>query len=232
MWCFCEELTCFFRWLDKWQTLISGGAAVLAAIVTCWLLWRQIRVQRDQIAKEHARAEDARQRRSLSLRAKSPFALDSLSNYAEACLKRTWSPPIPTTSGPPPTLPADAIDRIAELIEFTDNISARYLALLVAQCQINDARIRGGTSHNDDEILMATIIRWLADSAFEYGRLEADRYRPDPSEANVRNALRMIAHESLMHWPDQTREMIARVLPRAVRLAQRFQSDIEARENA
>jgi hypothetical protein len=70
----------FWQFVDHWQTLIAGGAALLAAVVT-------IVVLNCQIHQTRKLANDQRRRRERASLAVLPLALSELQQYARACIR-------------------------------------------------------------------------------------------------------------------------------------------------
>ena len=210
---------CFFDWLDKWQTLVSGSLALLAASLAAGLLYWQIRVQLKQIKDFERISNDAIKRRGFSLRVRMSFALDSICVYAKDCFNWAWEHPgYVRRMDKKPLFPQEAIDIIASNIEFADNNTARYLATLSLQCRwLNEDILK-----SDIEvfiILHAVIVRSMAGNAFAFSHLHTDSIDRGLDEKSMTDAFNVIAEDYIERAPDRIESVRDQVIPTAVATA-------------
>lgn len=139
----------FWQIVDHWQTLITGIAALLAAVVTIVVLNCQIRETRE-------RANDQRQRRERAARAVLPLALAELQQYARACIRglydlRPYFQPHGSldqaqvdkcrSAWPSPSLPDDVLSALKEWIEFSDKVPAEAASTLIRRLQVQKSHL-------------------------------------------------------------------------------------------
>lgn len=200
MWCLCETFSCVISWLKEWQTFVTGMLAVLAATVAAALVGVQI-------FADHRRAESQRKRKAAALRARMPLDLDDVRQYARDYFAWAWTPFVNsqhrTVTGTPPSLPVEAMEGLATVIEYMDSESAAYLALLLAKCHTNSRRMLQ-SSKPAFHMMGAVTLQWLADEAESYAWFTATAYRPEPSDAKLRAAFEAAADHSLKHFPNVT----------------------------
>ncbi len=130
-----------FRWLYDYQTLI--------ALIGAW--WAAKAVY-DQLEHDKALAARDLQDRRAAARAVLPFALSSISEYAEKCcqqlkliLQKVEDHVLPTaTEVPPfPELPAASIASIQELVQSIDDSERVFSSVLLSSLQIQQSRLIG-----------------------------------------------------------------------------------------
>ena len=202
--------------LKDWQTLIAGGAALGAAIITVRVMMRQVRLQQEQIDEVREAAEDQRQRKLFACRAVMPADLSSIIQYTHECafaaglgiqMIRDGGQRKPLTC---PKLPGHVISNLQRLMEQFDEENAKHIADLLSCYQIQYARLSGEigyfntpdrlgtyrvmTEHNMEFTLEKTVELFLrAESMLKFARREIDAV-PElkPSEEAVGNALRIL----------------------------------------
>jgi hypothetical protein len=159
------------NWLDQWQTLISGTGAIIAASVTAFLFWKQLRS--DKVLEE-----GRRRRRLAATRSRLQLALSNATQYANDALTLLKAYLDAVVSGgdtealanePRPTLPEAAILAFETMIEATDD--EKFSALIadaVSQMQVMNSRLRG--IHSDAGVLGARNVHaYLLNAARIYG---------------------------------------------------------------
>jgi hypothetical protein len=139
----------FWQFVDHWQTLITGIAALLAAPVTIVVLNCQIRQTREL-------ANDQRQRQERAARAVLPLAVSELQQHARACIRGLYElRPYFQPSGsldqekvnkcletwPSPPLPEDVLSVLKEWIQFSDNAPAEAASTLIHRLQVQKSRL-------------------------------------------------------------------------------------------
>jgi hypothetical protein len=141
--------SCFWQIVDHWQTLIAGGAALLAAGITTIVLICQIR-------ETAHHADDQRQRRARAALAVLPLALSELQQYAGSCIRGLYElRPYFQNHGsldraqadkclsawPSPRLPEDVLSVLKECIEFSDQAPAEAASTLIRRLQVQQSRL-------------------------------------------------------------------------------------------
>jgi len=194
----------FSCWIYDWQTLLAGVLAVLAAVIGSVLLWRQIRLSKEQEAER-------RRRRFNAARATMPLLLSGICAYARDIASVLRS--IHRSAGQyafgadslinnAPALPGELTPALERLIESTgDDELAKHIADLLSQIQIINARISeiprlspaaGGLQLMiEDYMIQAASIYAAASSLFGFARREA----PDLASSErmeVRSALNLL----------------------------------------
>jgi len=177
------------NWIYHYQTLLSGTAALLAAVITVGILWLQMR------ASERAH-EEVIQRRFRSAKANLPLSLSDLFDYGEACIKVLSSFTKKSTGSEPiqanvcaPEIPKAALSNLTELIEYSDHSDARYLESLLRFIQVQNSRFRStlrdihpsdsngkivGKHNLRHDVLDAHILLAMAGHIFPFARREVD----------------------------------------------------------
>jgi hypothetical protein len=203
---------CIVAFLDKWQTLITGLLALLAAIPTIILLHKQINV-----SERHERTR--RKTTEAASRAVLPLTLSTIIDYAEqssntlhTLYQNREGEVIPerVRAIDIPIVPESAIDSLQSMIEASTNPEiAKVIAKIIGKIQIQNSRIRSVIHQEQairpDHIMLVTakniegyvidsaIIRTLAESLFAYARFESEA----PEEVNWDNVSRSLR---LLNW--------------------------------
>lgn len=177
---------CWIDWLDHWQTMLSGLAAVAAAVVSIVYLKSQISLAAHQDARQRrARLASARLRLSVVLADITLFSNEGitlLKEYLDAALR---NPKLmeTLTMRPRPAFPDQAIILFESLIEATDDQNfAALIAQLATEMQVLNSRMRnlardwrGMDSVNVEAYLMcAAKVGGIASSLYGYARREVD----------------------------------------------------------
>lgn len=200
-------MTDWVEFANKWQTLISGGLAILAALIGAGFVYHQTRqAQRfelDRLSRRHAAA-----------RSTLPLVLSSTMEYARAIgrdLRRLY------LAAPGnhiqrealiaweiPPLPQGETAALAEVIEAASNHVAEVIADLLGHLQVQAGRLRGlhadvtaGTAGRRN-ILKSEIDEYIQDIAdiharcellLDYARREAETAQPMPLAEDKLRAL-------------------------------------------
>lgn len=138
-------LECIVEFLNKWQTLITGLLALLAAIPTVYLLHRQI-----NLSERHERTR--RETSEAAARAVLPLTLSAIIDYAEqssntlhTLYQNREEEVIPESirAIELPLVPESAISSLQSMIEASTNPSIiKVVAKLIQKIQIQNSRIR------------------------------------------------------------------------------------------
>lgn len=192
------------EWLYRWQTLVTGGAAVIAAATSIWFLSKQVRQ-----ADSH---EQARQRRRhAAARATLPLALSQICSYAETVareldrlrhwLEATSEDPAPAFSRPTP--PAELVASLERMIEATDDskitgtlsdiiIEMQVLAANLESLGGNEGRRRSSLPNIDAYMVRAAKVHALASSLFAFARGEQESLSKIDLAAEVVRSLKLM----------------------------------------
>lgn len=163
-------------WVYAHENLASGLLALAAALIGAYLIHRQIS-QSDRI--EQRRIGSKRE----AVRAVLPLALSTMTNYAEAsgraafalldqCVGRS----LPTSGVVLPDVPLPPVEALAtlkELVEYLDPSEVRPIALLIADIQVQSARLQDAiaSSPGGSRIVLQTNLEECAlDAAIVYAR--------------------------------------------------------------
>lgn len=216
-----------FQWLEDYQTLITGIAAVIAARLSIQTIERQIK-QADEAAKSQlAQVEriesERKEAKRTAVRAMLPLSLSSLSDYAQTCGLTLYKlhvaapePNVPVFEYQPqgdtefPPLPDDAIATIKELIEFSNPELVRLLSELAAKVQVQSSRLRGlkralaanstVSKHSIEAYTLdAAEIYARCSSLFDYGRFKTERLPNKLTTADISSAIHNIGIYDNLH---------------------------------
>jgi hypothetical protein len=160
--------TSFGEFLDRYQTLITGVFAVLAATGTIGAMMYQVAQQRDI-------EDERRRRRNNAARAALSLALSELCQYAKDCVtiladvRRTASVDRHTVMRVSlnqltsfPIIPAGLVPVLRDCIESAELDAAAALSALPTALQIQDARVTSSVRHAalaTDHLTVATSVR-------------------------------------------------------------------------
>lgn len=200
-------MTDWVAFADRWQTLISGGLAILAALIGAGFVYHQTRQARgfesDRLVRRHAAA-----------RSTLPLVLSSIMEYARTIgrdLRHLYlaapgnhveREALITWEIPP--VPQGETTALAEVIEAASNEVAEVIADLLGRLQVQAGRLRGlhadavaGTAGRRN-ILKSEVEEYIQDIAdiharcellLDYARREADTVQPMPLAADKLRAL-------------------------------------------
>lgn len=192
---------------NKWQTLISGGLAILAALIGAAFVYHQTRQARlfelDRLGRRHAAA-----------RSTLPLVLSSVMDYARAVGRdlRQLYLAAPANhiqrealiAWEVPPVPQGETVALAEVIEAASNDVAEVIADLLGRLQVQAGRLRGlhadvtaGTAGRRN-ILKSEFDEYIQDIAdiharcellLDYARRETDTVQQAPLAADKLRAL-------------------------------------------
>jgi hypothetical protein len=205
-----------FRWLEDYQTLIAGLAALLAARWSVRAILLQIkkddRAVRAQMMQVERIESERKIARHTAVRATLSLSLSALCNYAQNCglllhglLLSCENEVLPASARVPefPPLPDGAIATIKELIEFSDAPLVRTLSQLSAKLQVQSSRLRGlkrdfvvGTNINqlllEAYTLDATEVYARCSALFDYARSNTEEPPPELTLPEISRAIHNI----------------------------------------
>ncbi|PSH59044.1 hypothetical protein CU102_27725 [Phyllobacterium brassicacearum] len=150
--------------IKDWQTLITGGFAILGA----FLLWIQILDQRKIAQRELERT-------NISARIRLPHALSELIDYWQACFE-AWELKKPDSR---PSAPSSALQLVMDAGVSSDTGTFESFRRLVVLAQAFEARLsnrRGFVPINQLDQMIADLatLTFLTNNLFDYGRFECD----------------------------------------------------------
>lgn len=121
--------------LEKWQTLVGAGIALLAAVIAVWNTTRSLQDAREL-------EQNRRVRKHAAVRALLPLALSQVLDYAN---RSAWSlnglitscqnnvlPAMTASARVVQPIPKETLNGLAEFIEYSDTIDVRVIELTVA----------------------------------------------------------------------------------------------------
>lgn len=198
---------CSTEFFCKWQTLISGILALVAAVWTVCVLKRQI-----NLSERHERTR--RETSEAAARAVLPLTLSAIINYARQSSNTLYAlyknregevitERMQTIELPP--IPESAIGSLQSMIEASTNQAVvKVIAKIIGKIQIQNSRIRSVvheeqavrpnhvslvTARNiEDYIIDSAIIFAFAESLFDYARLQSET----PEEVKWSNVSRAL----------------------------------------
>lgn len=174
--------------LDHWQTLITGGLAVLAALGTILVMKWQTSIQKDQF-------ESVQRRKAWSAQAKLPDALSAINEYSRAVMAALTSG---DASGV--VYPTEAVRELKDSIEYIEERAAKRVFELVSRLQVQRARFleyaerhrgRPFDLEGQQYVYDAVLLTAFTDSLYEFARGEGE-YGPTgkPSRKDMMSSLR------------------------------------------
>lgn len=203
----------------EWQSLIAATLAATVASVAAYVAFQNT-------TRSLAHAEDLerrrRSRKQAALRAMLPLALAAVSDYAERSahaltelMKSLNGEGLPWATAPEnlaQPLPTDALETLADFIEYSDQVDVSVLEGTVAWIQIHDSRVRGIVKDNRNPSRETVVVRHtletgILDAAsiyagaaciYEYARRQSDQIPRILSWDAVRGGLR-----NMRFWDDQ-----------------------------
>lgn len=202
VWSLCGDFNCAISWMDRWQTMLTGLAALIAAAVSVYFVQKQI--EQTESAEAHRR-----KRRLAAARSRLQLTLSTVSHYGSdsiVFLKRlrdavSVDGAIPTLADAPrPILPEPAVLALEAVIEATDSDSfAGFLADLISEMQVLNSRLSGlpdqarelGIGNLDSYLMNAAKVYAFASGSFPYARRETEEPPTRLDWADVVSALRL-----------------------------------------
>lgn len=185
---FCQSSACLIDWIDHWQTMITGAAAVGAAYLAYRVSRGQLQAARDQILAQQNADIARRNARKRAVRASLPVTLSSICQYAEdtahALADRhavTMIEAVFPHNGEPaqmPRFPTDAIAVLERLLEFVDDEPVagriesifREAQVLETRCVNLEREGYASAEFIESMILQASSLYARAESLFAYAR--------------------------------------------------------------
>jgi hypothetical protein len=170
---------CAEAWINRYQALITGTVASLAAIATIFTIRAQIKQVSDA-------EEDRSQRQEIASRAKLLMALDVLSDYVDTCIRELARLHSVDSFGKPvvnvpdnfslPEIPMYAVENIEGGIAYARKDRINRIRGLLTWLQIQYARVRDNSGvkrsiHSRDQAIFdAFQLRVLINKLFNYAR--------------------------------------------------------------
>lgn len=156
----------------EWQTLIAGGAALTAAVITVAYMKFQINLQRSQYESDKERHGEIQRRKELAAKAGLPDALSAICKYTTGCINYLLGDE--GIKGLP-DVPTDAINVVKICIEHVAPEPAQKLSELIVHYQITNSRLSNHhrtekPRENVDRMYDVVCLRALTDRMFEYAR--------------------------------------------------------------
>jgi len=203
----------FWGFVYDWQTLISGGVALLAGLV----VYAQLRIQRQQLDEERRKYNDLLKRQERAARIRIPHALAELMVFVEEGFY-LW-----TTGGLKALkLPPQPIEVLMSAAEAIDDQSYESVRELVSALQIFESRHleRKGLSHFDPGQVAVDLakLEFQIDRLFPFGRMANDEPVPFVKPAKEEIAKIFGKHETRLTMRAGNTANIQERLQRALRL--------------
>jgi hypothetical protein len=200
--------------VDHWQTLIAGALAIAAAFIGGYFVNAQIQLARTQEA-------DRLRRRHAATRATMSLTLSALMEYARLCgralrilylsSRRTDVRQAEMEAFELPPVPADKIDKLAEIIEAGRPDVGNAIARVLNKLQVQDGRLRSqkaevldphGHSRSvpkivlDDYIIDAADLYARCEGLLDYAREDSEDIGGEPAATDLLRALKLMGfHE-------------------------------------
>ena len=183
---------CYVEWLDRWQTLITGILALIAAGVAAKIGQGQLAAAKGQINLQRELDARARQARLRAARAKLPLALSRVCSYASGIAKELQpfhgasdmdvvfnhlTAKRPAALDAFPDHPIAVLEAVIEFVE--DEAVAQRIESILREAQVMDARLQQLDSDHvskmwvESIMLQAASIYARAESLFYYARNQA-----------------------------------------------------------
>jgi Tfp pilus assembly protein PilN len=167
------EFGCFEFWLNRYQTLLAGIAALLAASASVFYLRKQIgqaeQHRQDQLLRDRAAA-----------RTVLPLALSTICEYANRSVQ-SLNERYAGGSAELPPIPMDALDQLVATVRTLEIQHVEPFAKIAQEIQVHNARVsdrrenrRINEANFQEYLLDAAEIYARASSLFEFARLETD----------------------------------------------------------
>ena len=202
VWSICGDVHCVVSWMDRWQTMLTGLAALIAAAVSVYFVQKQIaQAESAEAHRRKRRLAAARSRLQLALSTVSHYASDSivfLKRLRDAVSADQAIPPL--AEAPRPILPEPAVLALEAVIEATDSDSfAGFLADLISEMQVLNSRLSGlpheaqqlGALSLDSYLMNAARVHAFASGTFPYARRESTEPPTELDWADIVAALRL-----------------------------------------
>jgi len=182
----------FPAFLYDWQTLISGGAAVLAAIATVIYVRRQIGLQQKQIELQRDQYQQESRQKVKAALIRVPHALVEIQKYLEGCFQAWESEKLEDRPHPP----ADALKVIMDAAAYVDDESFESMRQLVVHSQTFESRLTSSGKRPvnvlSDMVIDLAELSYLTLRLFDFGRMEKGATTiayVKPTRADIEHAL-------------------------------------------
>lgn len=155
----------FWGFVYDWQTLISGGVALLAGVV----VYAQLVVQRKQLAEERRKHLDVLKRQERAARIRIPHALAELMEFVENGFIAWGARSLNTIK-----LPVRPVETLMSVAEAIDDTSYETVRELVSALQVFESRhLEKRRSHFDPGQAAVDLARleFQIDRLFPFGRM-------------------------------------------------------------
>lgn len=159
--------------LYDWQTLISGGLAILAALATVIYLRRQIALQQEQVDLQRDQYQQESRQKVKTALIGVPHALVEIHSYLGGCFD-AWKAENPDDRPAPPT---DALTIIMDAAAYVDDESFDSFRHLVIASQTFETRIASPgrqRAHNTLSTMIVDLaeLSYLANRLLRFARME------------------------------------------------------------
>lgn len=156
-----------------WQTLISGGLAVLAALATVVYLRRQIALQQEQVDLQRNQYRQENRQKVKTALIRVPHALVEIHSYLVGCFD-AWKAENPDDRPAPPT---EAVKVIMDAAAYVDDESFDSFRHLVISSQTFETRIASPgrqRAHNTLSTMIVDLaeLSYLTTRLFRFARME------------------------------------------------------------
>lgn len=182
------EFGCFEFWLNRYQTMLAGAAALGAAGASVFYLRKQI-AQVEQHRQDQIRRERAAARTVL------PIALGAICQYAMQSIQSLKERHAGQASEPA-NVPTEALEQLVATVRTLEIEHVLPFAKIAQEIQVHNARISGGKSNRPmsqvdfhEHLLDAAEIYARASSLFEFARFRTDDLPSELFADEMRSAL-------------------------------------------
>ncbi|MFC5392843.1 hypothetical protein [Bosea vestrisii] len=182
------EFGCFEFWLNRYQTMLAGAAALVAATASVFYLRRQI-AQADQHKQDQLLRDRAAARTVL------PLALSTICEYASQSVRSLYARFNGQAAEMPP-IPTIALDQLVATVRTLESRHVEPFARIVQELQVHNARVsdrrelrRLNELNLHEYLLDAAEIYARASSLFEFARFETDDLPSELFADQMRSAL-------------------------------------------
>ena len=192
--------------LERWQTLIAGGLAIIAALIGGAYVSRQT-------TRMHQLAAEERRREFGAARAALPLTLSTLSDYADHCvtalreiLAQANGEAIPQNVSRQtiPTIPPGVVNDLVGLARHGNESLYRAIAVILIELQVQASRMRSlwrdlerdglvvTVSNVEDYIIHTAEVYARATALFGFARGESENVPNHLTYEQIRSALNLL----------------------------------------
>lgn len=174
----------------EWQTIIAALIAGIPAAIGAYLVWRQVKIQREELQRIKAKEE-------ASARIKLSLALAQLSKHWRTCVGAVLD-----DQPRPALLPTDALNTLMDAAPIFDKNTFEAIRCIISDAQVFDSRYGSASipmTGGIQEILLTDLamLNLSTDEIFPYARYEVEVViRGDRKRANIERALRSLIRRS------------------------------------